>query len=60
MQKFATDPNYSLTSLQQYVMTDFVISVSLTKCSGVKKRALKIVLEIIVSNILGFMITWMS
>ena len=43
LQKFVTDLNYSLTSLQQDVMADFVISASLTKCNGAKKRRLQIV-----------------
>ena len=43
LQKFITDPNYFLTSLQQDVMTDFVSSVSLTKCNRAKKRALEII-----------------
>ena len=60
LQKFVTDPNYFLASLQQDVMTDFVISVSLTKCSRAKKRALEIFLEITKSNIRGFMIIWRS
>ena len=43
LQKFITDPKYSLTSLQQDVMTDVVINVSLTKCSRAKVNALEVV-----------------
>ena len=43
LKKFMTDPNYSLTFLQQDVMTDFMIHVSLTKCFKVKQRAHEIV-----------------
>ena len=43
LQKFMNDPNYSLTSLQQDVMTDSVIHVSLTKCFKAKQKALKVV-----------------
>ena len=42
-QKFITDPNYSLTLLQQDVMTDFVVHVSLTKCFKAKQIALEVV-----------------
>ena len=43
LQKFITDPNYSLTSLQQDVMTDFVVHASLTKCFKAKQIALEVV-----------------
>ena len=43
LQKFIFDPNYSLTSLQQNVITDFVIHVSLTKCFKVKQIAHEVV-----------------
>ena len=43
LQMFITDPNYSLTSLQQDVMTNFVVHVSLIKCFKVKQIALAVV-----------------
>ncbi|XVF86163.1 hypothetical protein PTKIN_Ptkin18bG0018100 [Pterospermum kingtungense] len=41
--KFIADPKYSITSLQQDVMKDFVTHVSLTKCSKARKLALEVV-----------------
>ena len=43
LQKFMSDPTYSLTFLQQDVMTDFVIDVSLIKCLKAKQKAHEIV-----------------
>lgn len=43
--KFVTDPHYSLTSLQQKVMNEFVVSVPLSKCYRAKEMALEVVYE---------------
>ncbi|XVF67888.1 hypothetical protein PTKIN_Ptkin10aG0158200 [Pterospermum kingtungense] len=43
LHKFITDPKYSITSLQQDVKIDFLITVSLTKCTKARQMALKIV-----------------
>ncbi|XVF84809.1 hypothetical protein PTKIN_Ptkin17bG0069300 [Pterospermum kingtungense] len=43
LQKYVKDLDYSLTSLQQDVMKDFVIKVSLTKCCRARALALDII-----------------
>ncbi|XVF46934.1 hypothetical protein PTKIN_Ptkin03bG0068200 [Pterospermum kingtungense] len=43
LQKFVIDPKYSLMSLKEDVMTDFVTKVSLTKCARARRLALEIV-----------------